>query len=1121
MQILKRNGEYEEFNPAKIDAAIIKAMLSVQYPIDDSKAITDRVVVKCKDKISVEQIQELVIAELPEPVKTAYSEYRKTRKESREIENILHLPSQTKLSANAIITLESRYLLKNTAGKIIETPDQLFDRVARYVGIVELYYNYLHYYNVLGKDYLNKEYNINVVDENNMFYFLSLNDNVSYNTIYGKLNDMEKVILGRLIDRRNKLFNDYRVTLKDLEVFSETIPNNTKYIISKYAKLMKELKFIPNSPTLMNAGTKLGELSACFVLDVPDSIDGIFDALKYQAKIHKAGGGTGFSFSSLRSEGSVVGSTKGVASGAVSFMELFDKTTDVIKQGGKRRGANMGVLRYDHPEILKFITAKDQENTKLSNFNISVAVDNKFFDLYHRDGIVELKNEGSNEVISTYPARKMMQDIVHHAWLTGDPGLLFMDKMNENNPVAHIAEIKATNPCVTGDTLLYTSKGMQTMKRLHTLGYGINPIIDDRLTGDKLGLGSNVFSSGIKPVYKLKTKEGYYLKATDYHPIFSEDRGKMVELKDLKIGEKIRVLGSGGAFGSYGNIKLGRVLGAFIGDGSLSKTKRASFLGFWGDERELADTFREYVSDIAKKELKVQNIESRNESRVGSVALTRLVKGYGVYKQKLRVPEAVFFGSKEMQVGFLQGIFQTDGTVNYTAAHSTRNIRLSSVSEELLEGVQMLLLNFGIYSRIYKERQKECDKLLPDGKGGKKMYHCRAYHDLVISNEGIKKFADEINFMGSVKKAKLAKVIDGATFEKSKFIARVESIEYIGEEEVYDLTEYVSHSLVCNGIVTSNCGEQPLIAYDSCNLGSIDLGKYVINGEIDYKALERDIRIAYHFLDDVVDANNFPVDKIEEVTSSTRKIGLGYMGFADALIRMGIPYESMDAIKFGSKIMKFLYDTTVEESKNTARVRGVYPYDTGTGMRNSTVVTIAPTGTISIIAGCSSGIEPLFALAFKRNVLNGKVLEEFVPSVREYLLTHNLFSAELEKKIISTGSVQDTDLPEKAKMVLKTAMEIDYTNHIMMQAAFQRYCDATISKTINMRNNATEDDILDAYLMAYNLNCKGITVFRDGCKNQQVLEILKDKKDSTASDLEGVKEEEIFDPNCRSGRCNL
>ena len=1089
MRIEKRNGNLEEFDITKIQRAIEKALLSSNQP-NTSREIAELVALKCYDGISVEEIQDYIVKELPEPTRNAFVNYRRERNNARFIEDKYHLSSGIKLTANALITLQARYLLKDSEGNIIEKPEELFDRVARYVGIVELYYEYL--YNT---------------------------ENVG--SIYGKLNDMEISILERLIERNKKFFGDDRVTIDQLKEFAETKKTLVKSKIKKYSNLMKSLRFLPNSPTLMNAGTPLGELSACFVLGVPDSIDGIFDALKYQAKIQKAGGGTGFSFSSLRGSGSIVGSTKGVASGAVSFMEMFDKVTDVIKQGGKRRGANMGVLRYDHPDIMEFITSKDVNNTRLSNFNISVGVDQKFFDAVTNGEDIELKNSNSDEVVGKIPANDMMKAIIHRAWLTGDPGLLFLDRMNENNPVAHISKIEATNPCVTGDTLLYTSNGILNMKYLHEQGRGINPVIDNRITGDKMGIGSNVFSTGIKSVYKLKTNEGYYLKATNYHPIFSEDRGEMVELKDLKIGERIRVLGSGGAFGNYGNLKLGRVLGSFIGDGSLSKTRNPSHVAFWGDERELADMFKGYVSDIAHRELKVREIENRDESMVASVSLTTLAKQYGIYDNKLKVPEVVFFGTKEMQVGFLQGLFQADGTINYSKSHSTRVIRLGSVSEELLEGVQMILLNFGIYSKIYLNRKPEGEKLMPDGKGGKKMYHSKPFHELVISNSDVKKFSDEINFIGSVKRNKLAEMIDGAHFRDSKFVARVKSISYIGEEEVFDLTEYVSHSLVCNGIVTSNCGEQPLIPYDSCTLGSIDLGKYVVNGSIDYDRLKSDIKTAYHFLDDVVDANNYPVEKIAEVSSSTRKIGLGYMGFADALIKMGIPYNTEEARVIGEKVMKILYDVSKKESEITGKIRGAYPYDIKSGMRNSTVVTIAPTGTISIIAGCSSGIEPLFALAFTRNVLNGKKLSEFVSSVRDYLMKYNLYSKEIEDDIYNNGVVSSpifykyNERGYEHAEVLKTAMEINYQDHIRMQAVFQKHCDASISKTINMRNDATENDIMEAYFLARKLGCKGITVFRDGSKSVQVLEIKK-KPELVLGD-DGVP----IDPNCRSGKCTL
>jgi len=728
MRVLKRSGKEEKFDIKKIQLAVIKSMLATKSgSTDEAILVADEVKKELSgDIVSVEDIQDLVVSKLKEPVKTAYIEYRNYRKTVRDVKKALGLESKLKLTSNALLTLEARYLLKNKSGKVVETPEQLFHRVARYVGIVELYYEYVNQDKISG----------------------------GMKSVYGSLNEKEKKILKRVIKR-----NGNKVSLSELIRFAKTVPTRVKYFQSEFEDLMKSLKFLPNSPTLMNAGTDLGQLSACFVIPVEDSMESIFEAVKHQALIHKTGGGTGFSFSKLRGKNSGVASTQGVASGVVSFMEVFDKVTDVVKQGGKRRGANMGILSYNHPDIIEFIESKDNGNSRLSNFNISVGVDKEFFDLYEQDGNVELINPSDGEVVGEISARELMDRIVKHAWETGDPGMVFLDEINENNPVKHIADIEATNPCA----------------------------------------------------------------------------------------------------------------------------------------------------------------------------------------------------------------------------------------------------------------------------------------------------------------------------------------------------------------------EEPLLPYESCNLGSIDVSKYVVGGKLDWEMLESDIKLAVRFLDDVVDANNYPIEEIEKMTLGTRRIGLGYMGVADMFIKLGIPYQSVEAIHKSEEIMKFLLETAQATSVSLGEEKGVYPYSRESKMRNITTTTIAPTGTISIIAGCSSSIEPLFALAYKRNVLNGKVLTEFNPLLKEYLISNGLFTKEIENQIIQDGTLANVDLPENVKELFKTSLEIDYSYHIMIQSTFQKYCEAGVSKTINMKNSATEEDVLSAYLLARQLHCKGITVFRDGSKTEQVL-VVGEKKPVFL--LNSDSEFSIENPYCRSGKCD-
>jgi len=509
----------------------------------------------------------------------------------------------------------------------------------------------------------------------------------------------------------------------------------------EFYRLMVSLDYLPNSPTLMNAGTGVGQLSACFVLPVEDSIPGIFDAVKDMALVHKSGGGTGFSFSRLRPRGDVVQSTMGIASGPISFMRIFDVTTEIIRQGGRRRGANMGIMRCDHPDILDFITAKDQDGF-FSNFNLSVGITDGFMEALEKDDVYFLRNPRSGAITGSLHARDVFNLIVTQAWRTGDPGLVFLDTINRKNPTPHLGEIESTNPC----------------------------------------------------------------------------------------------------------------------------------------------------------------------------------------------------------------------------------------------------------------------------------------------------------------------------------------------------------------------GEQPLLPWESCNLGSINLKNMVKGGQWDRERLSHTIRTAVHFLDNVIDINRWPLAETERVTLGNRKIGLGVMGLADTLLMMGIAYDSEEGLRAAQEVATILEEESHLASGELAAQRGVFPNfkgsiwdERGMPMRNATTVTIAPTGTISIIAGCSSGIEPLFAISFVRNVIEGTQLMEINPIFEETAKELGFYSNDLMMDIARSGTLRHLDdIDEDVKRVFVTAFDIAPEWHVRMQAAFQEHCDNAVSKTINFASDASIDDIEEAYRLAYDLGCKGITVYRYGSKREQVLYLGSD-----------------------------
>lgn len=531
----------------------------------------------------------------------------------------------------------------------------------------------------------------------------------------------------------------------------------------EFYKLMSSREFLPNSPTLMNAGTENGlQYSACFVLPVEDSMEGIFDALKYQALIHKTGGGTGFSFTRLRESGSIVKTSSGIASGPVSFMKIFDAATNEVKQGGKRRGANMGILRVDHPDILQFIHCK--ESGGITNFNISVAITDKFIDAYYKDEEYDLISPKTKNVVGTLSARRVFDEIAEVAWKTGDPGLIFIDRVNQGtaNPIPALGPVESTNPC----------------------------------------------------------------------------------------------------------------------------------------------------------------------------------------------------------------------------------------------------------------------------------------------------------------------------------------------------------------------GEQPLYPYDVCNLGSIFLTYFIKDGEVDWEKLKKVTHQAVRFLDNVIEVNPFPLPEIRKVAFNIRRIGLGVGGWSDLLIGLGIPYDSEEAMKLAEKVMKFIQDEAVAASEELAAKRGaffLFPvsiYRDGTPRRHSTVTTIAPTGTISIIAGASSGIEPMFAIAYQHIVHDehlDRKLSFINPEFEKVAKERGFWSEDLMSKVAEKGVVRDIpEIPEDVRKVFGTAHEIDIDWHVKTQAAFQKYTENAVSKTINLRHDATVEDVKRAYLAAWEENCKGITIFRDGSKGEQVLNLGLNKKEDI-KEVEAAASQIILD----------
>ncbi len=666
-KVRKRSGTITNFDQGKIAFAIARAAQATGHQEKDLASQVSSEVVSLleknyKGKIpTVENIQDLVEEVLIKKgyadIARAYILYRQKRFEVREAKKFFGVKDDLKLSVNAIKVLKRRYLLKDEKGMVVETPKEMFERVARAVAQAE--------------------------------------------KIYGR--------------------------------------RSVAQAEEDFYKMMVNLDFLPNSPTLMNAGTEIGQLSACYVLPVEDSIEGIFDAVKDMALIHKSGGGVGFSFSRIRPKGDVVKTTMGIASGPLSFMQVFDVATSVIRQGGRRRGANMGILRIDHPDILDFIAAKEKEGF-LTNFNLSVAVTDEFINKLKNDQEYYLINPRTGKKTKKLKAKEVFNLIVTMAWRTGDPGLIFIDEINRHNPTPFLGQIESTNPC----------------------------------------------------------------------------------------------------------------------------------------------------------------------------------------------------------------------------------------------------------------------------------------------------------------------------------------------------------------------GEQPLLPFESCNLGSINLAKMVKDNQINWEKLGMIVRSSVHFLDNVIDVNQFPRKEVEEMTKGNRKIGLGVMGFAEMLIKLGIPYNSKEALKIAQKVMKFISEEARKKSIELGESRGSFPNFEKSiwrkkgyrAMRNASLTTIAPTGTISIIAGASSGIEPLFALSFIRNVMEGTRLLEVNPIFEEVAIRCGFYSEGLMMELAKKGTARGIKkIPKEIRRIFVTAFDISPEWHVKMQAVFQRYTDNAVSKTVNLPFDASPEDVRRVYLLAYDLKCKGITVYRYGSRKEQVLYI--------------------------------
>lgn len=1001
----------------------------------------------------------------------------------------------------------------------------------------------------------------------------------------------------------------------------------------KFYQILTSKRFFPNSPTFTGAGTPLGQLAACFVLPITDDMGrdpaGIFQTLRDAALIQQTGGGNGFSFSRLRPKGALVKSSAGQATGPVGFLRVYDNAFGEVAQGGTRRGANMGVLRVDHPDIEEFVTCKTDENA-ITNFNISVGITDAFMRAVEKDetwdlvfpdiaapeyrsfsGTIEQAREQGIpiRVYKTVRARDLFAKIVHQAHHNGEPGMLFIDAANRSNPVPQLYALEATNPCFIGSTRIATNFGLVRIQDLAEQGTEFLAATDDRAAQGGSGVAYRPASPAWKtrehaPVMRLVTRHGYEITATPDHKFLTAEQG-YVRLSDLKPGdrlllqsqegawstndrlpnveaiqEKMAVMALGGDRASghlvtrqdftrqYANLPetwshdLGLVMGCLVGDGWLSGASGSpTGIVFEKAGRETLEACHTPMQAWFGAG-HVHERESVYQVTYGRLPY-EFFKSLGVLEapaSEKRVPESIWQAPREAVVGFLQGLFTTDGTVNLTESKRSCSVRLASASQALLQDVQMLLGNFGIVGAIRKRRDPGM-RSMPDGQGGYQDYAAHADYELILDKANRDQFVEKIGFISSAKQEKAAGFIASKARRSNRevFETAVERVEPAGFADVYDFTEPATHSLIANNLVAHNCGEQWLGPYENCCLGSVNLAQHLgPDGTVDWEKLRESVQLSTIFLDDVVDANAYvpAVPKLSEAAHRTRRIGMGIMGLADLMYHVGIRYGSEEGQEFASQVMEFVRYIAMQTSVELSAARGPFPAIQGSiydaenfrwqapaslvpyrhdygrpavdwdaliagirkdGIRNAAQTTVAPTGTIATVAGCEGyGCEPVFALAYIRHVNDkGKDLQLTYasPLMDKALASLNLEPEKREEildQVMREGSCQPVeDLPQSIRDVFVVSGDITAEEHVRMQAALQAFVDNSLSKTINFPEGATEEEVATAYQLAWKLGCKGITVYVTGSRDKVVLETraTADKKQEKGEEVAPVTSE--------------